>query len=258
MSRLVVDFGQAAADYAQHRPGFPDAFFDRVRQEGIGLPQQRILEVGCGTGALARGFAQRGCRVVGLDPSPEMLEQARLLAQQQAVPLDLVRACAEATGLAGASFDIVSAGQCWHWFDGHRAAVETHRLLRQGGQALLAYFTYISEPGSLGAASEALILKHNPSWPLAGSDGRMGFLQSHLSAADFLDVRNFEFDIDIPLTHEAWRGRLRACNGVILMNPEAARVFDQELAELLHRDYPPLLQVPHRVFAILGRRGAAD
>lgn len=256
MSRPVVDFGQAAEDYARHRPGFPDIFFDRVRDDyGIGLRGQRLLDLGCGTGALARGFAQRGCRVTGLDLSPEMLLQAARLAADNGLRLDLVRAQAESTGLAGDSFDIVTAGQCWHWFDGHRAALEAQRLLRPGGLVLLAYFTYLSDPGSVGAASEALILRHNPSWPLAGSDGRMPSLVPHLTAVGMQHVDNIEFDVDVPMSHADWRGRLRACNGVLWMPPDVATRFDAELADLLRRDYPEPLQVSHRLFAIVARRG---
>lgn len=254
MSRPVIDFGQAAEDYARHRPGFPDAFFDRVRDYGIGLPGQKVLDLGCGTGTLARGFAKRGCNAVGLDPSPDMLAQARQLANQEAVALEVVRAWAENTGLSAAHFDVVTAGQCWHWFDGHRAAQEAQRLLRPGGHLLIAYFSYLSDPGTVGAATEALILTHNPSWPLAGSDGRMPSLVSHLTPVGLDHIDTFEFDLAIPMSHAAWRGRIRACNGVLLMPPETAARFDTELADLLRRDYPEPLQVVHRIFAIVARR----
>jgi SAM-dependent methyltransferase len=257
MDRPVVDFGQAADDYARHRPGFPPVFFERLRPYGIGLAGQRILDLGCGTGTLARGFAQRGCGAVGLDPSPEMLQQARALARQEQVTLPCVRAWAEATGCAGGRFDVVCAGQSWHWFDGHRAAVEARRLLRPGGSLLLAYFTYLSDPGTLGAATEALVLRHNPTWPLAGADGRMPFLVPHLTSAGFEHVETFEFDVDVEMTHAAWRGRLRACNGVLLMSADLARQFDADLVALLARDHPEPLRVPHRVFAIIGRQPSA-
>lgn len=254
MSRPVVDFGQAAEDYARYRPDFPDAFFERVHDCGIGLPNQRVLDLGCGTGALARGFARRGCRVIGLDPSPEMLQQARSLAEEAGVHLDLVRGWAESIGLISSYFDVVCAGQCWHWFDGYRAALEAQRVLRPNGQVLLAYFTYLSDPGTLGHISEAILLKYNPTWPLAGSDGRMPSLVSHLTGVGMQCVDTFEFDRDIPMSHPAWRGRLRACNGVLFMPPETAARFDAELAEVLRHEYPEPLAVPHRIFAIIARR----
>src|SRR3990172_8874953 len=52
------DFGKAAEDYARYRKGFPDSFFKRLLQDGIGMPGQSILDLGTGTGSLARGFAR--------------------------------------------------------------------------------------------------------------------------------------------------------------------------------------------------------
>ena len=54
---LAIDFGKTTHDYGKHRVGFPPAFFERLTGFGIGLPGQRILDLGVGTGAVARGLA---------------------------------------------------------------------------------------------------------------------------------------------------------------------------------------------------------
>src|SRR5437870_4642083 len=65
-----MDFGAAAPDYARHRAGFPPSFFARVAVTG------RMLDLGSGTGTLARGFAAQGAQVVAVDRSAAMLAQA--------------------------------------------------------------------------------------------------------------------------------------------------------------------------------------
>lgn len=40
-------------------------------------PAWTVLDVGCGTGAALAEYAEAGCRVIGADPSPAMLDQAR-------------------------------------------------------------------------------------------------------------------------------------------------------------------------------------
>ena len=59
---MQADFGKTAQDYAQFRAGFPPSFFERLDTFGIGSAGQRIVDLGTGTGTLARSFAGQGCR----------------------------------------------------------------------------------------------------------------------------------------------------------------------------------------------------
>jgi len=254
MTTSPIDFGPAAWEYARHRPGFPDAFFDRVGRAGIGTPGQRVLDLGTGTGSLALGFAARGCCVVGLDPSAEMLREAVALTRAARLRVHYVRAVAEASGFTEGAFDVVCAGQCWHWFDRVRASREIARLLRARGHALIGYLSYLSEPGTLGAATEELILRHHSDWGLAGSDGRVPQFAADLAAQGFGGLTTFEFDLDILFTHDSWRGRFRACNGVFTLPLEKREAFDADLRALLAASYPDPIHVPHRVFGILAHK----
>jgi len=74
-----VNFGLTASDYATHRAGFPDSFFERLAARGTLRGGLRVVDLGTGTGTVARGFALRGCRVTALDRAePMMREAARL------------------------------------------------------------------------------------------------------------------------------------------------------------------------------------
>jgi SAM-dependent methyltransferase len=160
----------------------------------------------------------------------------------------------EATGLANEAFDVVCAGQCWHWFDRVRASREVVRLLRAGGRALIGYLSYLSDPGTLGAITEALVLRYHPDWELAGSDGRVPQFGTDLTAQGLGGLETFEFDLDILFTHDAWRGRFRTCNGVFSLSPEKRAAFDADLRSLLAEHYPEPILVPHRVFGILAQK----
>jgi len=253
---MKVDFGKTASDYGRYRMGFPDRFFDRAMAAGYVSAGDRLLDLGTGTGTVARGFALRGCQVTGLDPSTSLLAEAARLDAARGVSIRQVVAKAEATGLAAASFEAVTAGQCWHWFDRPKAAAEVRRLLVPGGRLILCYYDWIPLPGNLTAATEALILEHNPGWKLhAGRAGVHPYWFADLSKGGFRDLESFSFDDDALYSHEGWRGRVRACAGVAASLPPAeVEAFDRELAELLARDFPQdPLPVLHRVWALCGR-----
>jgi SAM-dependent methyltransferase len=252
--RPAVDFGRSVDDYVRHRPGFPDLFFDRVATLGVGLAGQRVADLGTGTGTLARGFARRGCRVVGVDASRGMLGGAVELDRRAGVTTPYLHAVAEATGLVADAFDAVTAGQCWHWFDRPRAAAEARRLLRAGGHAVIARMDYLPEPGELGGLTEELVLARNPGWPMAGTTGRHPQFAHDLSDASFAAPEIFEVDFDVSFSHEAWRGRMRACNGVLTMPAADTAAFDADLAALLARRFPDPVTVPHRIYGIVARR----
>jgi SAM-dependent methyltransferase len=208
---------------------------------------------------VARGFAARGCRATGLDPAAALLEQARALSREEGVEVDYVQARAEATGLPDASFDVVTAGQCWHWFQRDRAAAETMRLLRPGGALLIGHFDWLPRPGSVVEATEALIVEHNPQWNLGGGCGIHWRWFADLERAGFIGLESFSFDLDQAYTHEGWRGRIRASAGIAASLPqEKVAAFDTAHAALLAERFPEtVLAVPHRVFALMGRKPAS-
>lgn len=253
MSRVEVEFDRTAADYARYRTGFPPELFTRLAGLGVGVAGQRIVDLGTGTGVLARAFASAGCTVTGLDVAGELLARARR--QSDGLPVTYAVAPAEDTGLPGGEWDVVSAAQCWHWFDGPRAAREARRLLRPGGAVVLCSRDYLVLPGNVCAASEELVLRYHPGWGMAGGHGMHGEWSIDLGAAGFTDVETFSFDVTVPFTHEAWRGRMRSSNGVGASLPdERVAAFDRDLADLLASRFPEApLQVPHRIWALVAR-----
>ena len=253
---MHVDFGRTAEDYARHRAGFPEALFERLADRGIGRAGQRVLDLGSGTGSLARGFARRGARVTALDISEDLLAQARALAAEEGVEIETLRAPAEDSGLPAEAFDAISAGQCWHWFDRPRAAAEARRLLVPGGALAICHFDWLPLPGNVVTATEALMARHNPDWTYGGRDGFHPACLGDAAGAGFGNIESFSFDALVPYNHEAWRGRIRASAGVGGSLPDArVATFDSALAALLAAEFlEQPLQIPHRCFAMTARR----
>jgi ubiquinone/menaquinone biosynthesis C-methylase UbiE len=96
-----------------------------------------VLEVGCGTGRLAVALAERGARVWALDPSEDMLAQARASAGKR---VGFKRGRAEALPFKDGWFERAVLRLVVHLVDRRRALPELARVLAPGGGAAIATF----------------------------------------------------------------------------------------------------------------------
>lgn len=249
----TIDFGRTVADYERHRPGFPDRFFSLLMDRGWVESGQSVLDLGTGTGSVALGLAEIGLDVTGLDISAELLDGARRTAESRGLDVRFVQGSAESTRQDDHSFDVVTAGQCWWWFDSDRASGEAKRVLRPGGRLVICDFSYLPLDGNVSERTEQLILEHNPGWTKAGGTRIHPEQVTALDHGGYQSVESFSYLVDVRFTHEAWRGRMRTCNGVgsALGDPEVDR-FDEQLHELLTNEFPGELVIPHRIFATSG------
>ncbi|HSE66743.1 MAG TPA: methyltransferase domain-containing protein, partial [Gemmatimonadales bacterium] len=95
-----------------------------------------VLDLGCGTGIVARRIASRtGSRVTGLDLNPDMLEVARSASAAEQVNIEWRQGKAEALPYSEGSFDLVVSQFALMFFENQQAALsETRRVLRPGGR----------------------------------------------------------------------------------------------------------------------------
>lgn len=246
------DFGLAAADYALHRQGFPPRLFDELAAMRIGMPGQRVLDIGTGTGLMARQMAGRGCEVMALDPSEQMLGKAMEDAAAANLDIGHLQASAEDTGLPDGGFDVITAATCWHWFDRPRAAAECFRLLTPGGQLVIAHQDWLRRPGNIIDVTQETIARWNPP-----PDGRTWTFQYpdwlwDLTDAGFGDYRIVGFPAMLRHSHAAWVGRIVASAHIgAALAPDRVAAFREDFAGVLADRFPDPVDVEHRVFAVV-------
>lgn len=122
--------------------GRADRAYDRL-VERID-PEQRVLDIGCGTGALTVRAAGRGASVRGIDPDPEMLAMARTRVGDQHLEqqVELVeKGVADLDTEPAGAYDAVTSGLCLSELSEDELDYtldQIARLLRPGGLLLVA------------------------------------------------------------------------------------------------------------------------
>lgn len=106
-------------------------------------PGQRVLDIGCGTGALTVRAARRGACVRGLDRNPEMLAIARRRMTDEGLEdrVELVEKGVAELDTEPGAYDVVMSGLCFSELSTDEVAytiAQLRRLLKPGGLFLLA------------------------------------------------------------------------------------------------------------------------
>jgi ubiquinone/menaquinone biosynthesis C-methylase UbiE len=142
--RAVAPFDRRAATY-DHSVLQP-VFYRPVQQQTLRLAAcqrprpRRILDVGCGTGALLRQAAQRfpQAQLIGVDVAAAMVRTADV-ATPAGLPIRFVHARAERLPFADGVFDLVLSTMSFrHWSDQLEGLAQISRVLTPGGVFALA------------------------------------------------------------------------------------------------------------------------
>ena len=129
------DFGPLAATYDELRPADANwwELFELLVREAD-LVGRRVLDVGCGTGRVAAALAERGSRVWGVEPSPEMAARAR----SRGVHVKVARA--EQLPFKEGWFERAVLWLVAHLVDRPAAFAELARVLSPDGRIAVATF----------------------------------------------------------------------------------------------------------------------
>lgn len=242
-SGKAFDWGRTSSDYAKFRDIYPQEFYDRIVRRNLCVAGQSVLDLGTGTGVLPRNLYRYGAKWTGTDISEEQIMQARMLSEGMEIEYEAVSA--EKTNFPDNSFDVVTACQCFWYFDHEKLEPELVRMLKPGGHILLLYMAWLPHEDKIAGASEALALKYNPSWSGAGETVHPIFVPEIYLQHFELTYRE-EYLLQVPFTGESWHGRMKTCRGIgASLTETEISSWEQEHIRLLDEIAPAEFTVLH-------------
>ncbi|WFU19238.1 class I SAM-dependent methyltransferase [Bradyrhizobium sp. CB3481] len=158
-------FDQIARVYRVARPDYPQALVEDVLSYADLKPDDRILEVGCGTGQATKSFAKRGFRILATDPGPEMLRGAQeTLASFGNV--EFLETTFEAFPAGQEAFRLIIAAQSWHWVSPEVRFAKAAKALSPDGALAVFGHVPVGFPAPLLQAFKEIYLRHIGKWGL--------------------------------------------------------------------------------------------
>lgn len=253
------DWDRTSADYAQYRDIYPPVFYQKIIERGLCVTGQDVLDVGTGTGVLPRNLYRFGACWTGTDRSETQIEQAKRLSREAEMDIAWQTAATEDLSFPDGSFDVITACQCFWYFDHEKTSPLLSRILKADGRLLLLYLAWLPQEDAIAANSEVLVLRFNPTW--SGAHEVRHPISVPPPVLRAFEVEDHEeFDVRIPFTRESWHGRMRACRGTgASLPPKMLSKWEEAHKAMLLQTAPERFEVLHyAALTVLKKRAAHE
>lgn len=140
--RIVHYWEKRSGDFLTHKreelhSAMAERWMKEIRAQLPAGERLRILDVGCGAGFFSVLLAKEGHRVTGVDLTPDMIENAKILAAEENADCEFIVMDAENVDFPDGTFDVViSRNLTWTLPHVRRAYRDWVRVLKKGGVLL--------------------------------------------------------------------------------------------------------------------------
>lgn len=237
------DWGKTSLDYAKFRDVYPQEFYQKITERNLCLAGQSVLDIGTGTGVLPRNMYKYGAKWTATDISENQIEQAKILSE--GMDIDYYTMATEDISFPDNSFDVITACQCFFYFNHKKVMPNLYHMLKPQGSILILYMAWLPFEDKIAGASENLVLKYNPKWSGAGETVHQIDIPDCYKE-NFELVYQEEYPINVPFTRESWNGRIKACRGIgASLTDREILMWEQEHRELLQSIAPAEFDILH-------------
>lgn len=241
----AFDWGKTSSDYSKYRDIYPQIFYDKITERNLCIKGQKVLDLGTGTGVIPRNMYHLGAEWTGTDISENQIAHAKRMSDELNLNIQYHTAATEDIDFQDETFDVITACQCFWYFDHEKVMPNLKRIIKKEGSLLLLYMAWLPFEDNIAGASEKLILNYNPTWTGAG-ETKHPIEVPECVYKEFEAVYHEEYDFLIPFTRETWHGRMKACRGVgASLSSEEIAKWEIEHTKLLDNIAPEEFNVKH-------------
>lgn len=240
----AFDWGRASKDYAKFRDIYPEKFYEKLAELSLGVKGQNVLDIGTGTGVIPRNMYAYGAHWTGADISENQITYAKQLSQEAGMDISYLVSAAEDINFLDESFDVITACQCFMYFDKDIILPKIHRMLKPEGHFAVLFMAWLPGESEIAKASEELVLKYNPSW--SGGGMTRYTLETPPWCKDLFEPAHMlTYDLPVTFTRDSWHGRIKACRGI------GASSLSQDEIAAWEKEHIAYMQTVPEVFDIL-------
>ncbi len=125
----AFDWGKVSKDYGKYRDIYPEEFYQRIVDLGLCINEQKVLDLGTGTGVIPRNMYKYGAKFIGVDISENQVAEAIELSK--GTDIEYLVSSAENIDFPSNTFDVVTACQCFMYFDKNVVIPKIHNILKK-------------------------------------------------------------------------------------------------------------------------------
>ncbi len=241
----AFDWGRTSAVYAKYRDIYPHDIYEQLVKLGIGVKGQKALDLGTGTGVIPRNMYHYGAEWTGVDISENQIAQAKLLAENNNMDITFLASPAEDVEMPQGGFDVITACQCFWYFDYSTLIPKLYEMLKNDGKLAVIQMGWLPDEDRIAGLSEKLVLEYNPDWTGAGWTRQPVYIADEVLKYFEVEER-VGFDINVPFTRESWNGRMKSCRGIGASLPDAeVSAWEREHIAMLTLTAPEEFEVLH-------------
>ena len=222
-------FSDRVDDYVKYRPHYSREVVEALRDECGLSAHHLVVDIGCGTGLLAKIFLENGNQVIGVEPNANMRTAGAQFLSAFA-NFRMIAGSAENTSVPNQCAEFVIAGQAFHWFQPHATRREFARILKPGGWAALIWHDRDMESTPFLRAYEDFLVRHATDYSTV----------AHNKVANYGALERFYSPDKVHLIVQATQQRfdLKGLRGRLLSSSYAPR--EGPAADAMLQEFPQL------------------